>query len=73
MNISLSNNTKSVFSSLNLGEIFILNETDVCLKVDLDAEWCVWNTWNFRAKSPQLTDNDTEVTIPKEVNMEVII
>lgn len=30
--INLSNDNKAVFSALSLGQIFVLNETDVCVK-----------------------------------------
>ena len=48
MKITISNNAKIMFSSLSLGEIFMLNETDVCVKIDWESS--EWNTWNFRAK-----------------------
>lgn len=76
MNITISNSTKAVFSSLSIGEIFMLNETDVCVKIDYEAEMdCiyVYNTWNFRAKEQQMISGDTKVTIPRAVNMEVIV
>ena len=68
MKITISNNAKALFSS---GEIFMLNETDVCVKIDWESS--EWNTWNFRAKDLQMIDSNTEVIIPREVNMEVII
>lgn len=71
MKITISNNAKIMFSSLSPGEIFMLNETDVCVKIDWESN--VWNTWNFRAKDLQMIDSNTEVIIPREVNMEVII
>ena len=71
MKITISNNAKALFSSLSLGEIFMLNETDVCMKIDWESN--VWNTWNFRANDLQITNNNTEVLIPREVNMKVII
>lgn len=71
MKITISNNAKIMFSSLSLGEIFMLNETDVCVKIDWESS--EWNTWNFRAKDLQMIDSNTEVIIPREVNMEVII
>lgn len=76
MNITISNSTKAVFSSLSIGEIFMLNETDVCVKIDYEAETdctCVYNAWNFRAKDQQMISADTKVTIPRTVNMEVIV
>ena len=66
-----SNNAKALFSSLSPGEIFMLNETDVCMKIDWESS--EWNTWNFRANDLQMTDSNTKVLIPREVNMEVII
>lgn len=60
-----------MFSSLSLGEIFMLNETDVCVKIDWESS--EWNTWNFQTKDLQKIDSNTEVIIPREVNMEVII
>ena len=71
MKITISNNAKIMFSSLSPGEIFMLNETDVCVKIDWESS--EWNTWNFRAKDLQMIDSNTEVIIPREVNMEVII
>ena len=71
MKITISNNTKALFSSLSPGEIFMLNETDVCVKIDWESS--EWNIWNFRAKDLQMIDSNTEVIIPKEVNMEVIL
>ena len=71
MKITISNNAKIMFSSLSPGEIFMLNETDVCVKIDQESS--EWNTWNFRANDLQMTDSNTKVLIPREVNMEVII
>lgn len=71
MRLSISNNAKALFSSLSLGEIFMLNEIDVCVKIDWESS--EWNTWNFRTKDLQMTDSNTEVIIPREVNMEVIV
>lgn len=71
MKINISNNAKALFSSLSPGEIFMLNETDMCVKIDWESN--VWNTWNFRAKNLQITDNNTEVLIPREVSMKVVI
>ena len=71
MKITISNITKALFSSLSPGEIFMLSETDVCVKIDWESS--EWNTWNFRAKDLQMIDSNTEVIIPREVNMEVII
>lgn len=76
MNITISNSTKAVFGSLSIGEIFMLNETDVCVKIDDEDETdCtrVYNTWNFRAEDQQIISADTKVTIPRTVNMEVIV
>lgn len=76
MNITISNSTKAVFGSLSIGEIFMLNETDVCVKIDDEDETdCtrVYNTWNFRAEDQQMISDDTKVTIPRTVNMEVIV
>lgn len=76
MNINISNSTKAVFSSLDIGEIFMLNETDVCVKIDYAAETdCTrkYNAWNFRAKDQQMISANTKVTIPRTVNMEVIV
>lgn len=70
MNITISNSTKAVFSSLSIGEIFLINETDVCVKIGWGNEY---NTWNIVAKDLQTVANDTEVIIPKEVSMEVIL
>lgn len=71
MKINISNSTKAVFSSLSIGEIFMLNETDVCVKIDYESN--TWNVWNFRDKDLQMMDDNAEVIIPKEVNMEVIV
>ena len=71
MKITISNDAKIMFSLLSPGEIFMLNETDVCMKIDWESN--VWNTWNFRANDLQMTDSNTKVLIPREVNMEVII
>lgn len=71
MKINISNSTKAVFSSLSIGEIFMLNETDVCVKIDYESN--TWNVWNFRDKDLQMMDDNAEVIIPKEVNMEVIL
>ena len=71
MKITISNNAKALFSSLSLGEIFMLNETDVCVKIDWESS--EWNTQDFRANDLQMTDSNTKVLIPREVNMEVII
>lgn len=71
MKINISNSIKAAFSSLNLGEIFILNETDVCMKIDYSSN--TRNAWNFRTKTMQGIDDNTKVTIPKEVSMEVIL
>lgn len=73
MKINISNNTKAVFGSLSIGDVFMLNETDVCVKIDQGNEWSVWNAWNFRSKKQQTIDDNTEVTIPKEVSMEVTL
>lgn len=71
MKINISNSTKAVFSSLSIGEIFMLNETDICVKIDYESN--TWNVWNFRDKDLQMMDDNAEVIIPKEVNMEVIL
>lgn len=71
MKINISNSTKAVFSTLSIGEIFMLNETDVCVKIDYESN--TWNVWNFRDKDLQMMDDNAEVIIPKEVNMEVIL
>ncbi len=76
MKINISNSTKAVFSSLSIGEIFMLNETDVCVKIDYETETdctCVYNAWNFRANEQEMICAKTEVTIPRTVNMEVIV
>ena len=76
MNITISNSTKAVFGSLSIGEIFMLNETDVCVKIDDEDETdctCVYNAWNFRAEDQQMISANTKVTIPRTVNMEVIV
>lgn len=76
MNINISNSTKAVFSSLDIGEIFMLNETDVCVKIDYAAGMdCTrkYNAWNFRVKDQQMISANTKVTIPRTVNMEVIV
>lgn len=70
MKINLLNNNKAAFRSLSLGEIFLINETEVCMKIDHGN---TWNTWNFRTKTMQGIDDNTEVIIPKEVHMEVIL
>lgn len=72
MKINILNSTKYAFRSLSIGEIFLINETDVCVKIDY-KEGNTWNAWNFRAKDLQKIDGNTEVIIPKEVNMEVIL
>lgn len=71
INIKISNNSKAKFGSLSLGEVFMLNNSDLCMKIDWEAN--TWNTWNFISNDQQTTDDNTEVTIPKEVNMEVTI
>ena len=76
MKINISNSTKAVFSSLSIGEIFMLNETDVCVKIDYAIETdCTreYNAWNFRANEQERICAKTVVTIPRTVNMEVII
>ena len=70
MKINILNSTKYAFRSLSLGEIFLINETEVCMKIDHGN---TWKTWNFRTKAMQGIDDNTEVIIPKEVNMEVIL
>jgi hypothetical protein len=70
MNINISNSTKAVFSSLSIGEIFMLNETDVCVKIGWGNDY---NTWNFKINDIETVYKDTEVTIPRTVNMEVIV
>lgn len=40
---------------------------------DQGDEWSVWNAWNFRSKNQQTIGDNTEVIIPKEVSMEVIL
>ena len=71
MKINISNSTKAVFSTLSIGEIFMLNETDICVKIDYESN--TWNVWNFRDKDLQMMDDNAEVIIPKDVNMEVIV
>lgn len=71
MKINISNSTKATFHSLSIGEIFLINETDVCMKIDYEGN--TWNAWNFRAKDLQKIDGNVEVIIPKEVSMEVIL
>lgn len=66
MKINLLNNNKAVFSALSPGEIFILNETDVCVKIGFGNEG---NTWNFTAQDIQTVDNDTKVIVPEETKM----
>lgn len=76
MNITISNSTKAVFSSLSLGEIFMPNEADVCVKIDYEGGTDgtpVYNAWNFRTKDQQMISANTKVTIPRTVNMEVIV
>ena len=73
MIITISNSTKAVFGSLSIGDVFMLNETDVCVKIDQGDEWSVWNAWNFRSKNQQTIGDNTEVIVPKEVSMEVIL
>lgn len=70
MKINLLNNDKAIFSALSIGEIFMLNETEVGMKIGWGNDY---NTWNFRAKNIHTVDKDTEVNIPKEVNLEVIL
>lgn len=70
MKINISNNTKAAFSSLSIGEIFIINETDVCMKIGWGSDY---NTWNFQSKGTQTVGIDTKVTIPKEASLEVIL
>ena len=71
MKINISNSSKAAFRSLSIGEIFLINETDVCMKIDYESN--TWNAWNFRAKDLQMIDDNAEVIIPKEVSMEVIL
>lgn len=71
MKINISNSTKATFRSLSIGEIFLINETDVCMKIDYEGN--IWNAWNFRAKDMEGIDDNAEVIIPKEVSMEVIL
>ena len=71
MKINISNSTKATFRSLSMGEIFLINETDVCMKIDYSSN--MRNAWNFRTKTMQGIDDNTKVTIPKEVSMEVIL
>lgn len=70
MKINISNSIKAAFSSLSIGEIFLINETDVCMKIGWGNDY---NTWNFKIKDIQTVSKDTEVTIPRTVNMEVIV
>lgn len=66
MNITISNTFKTKFESLSLGGIFIINESDVCVKIDWGNEG---NTWNFMAKDIQTVDNYTEVIVPEETKI----
>lgn len=52
MKITISNNAKALFSSLSSGEIFLINGSDVCVKIDYESN--TWNAWNFRAKDLQM-------------------
>lgn len=70
MKINISNSIKDAFSSLSIGEIFLINETDVCMKISRGNDY---NTWNFKIKDIQTVSKDTEATIPRTVNMEVIV
>lgn len=70
MKINISNSIKAAFSSLDIGEIFLINETDVCMKIGWGNDF---NMWNFKINNIQTVSRDTEVTIPRTVNMEVII
>ena len=36
MKITISNNVKALFSSLSPGEIFLINGSDVCVKIDYE-------------------------------------
>ena len=71
MKINISNSSKATFHSLSPGEIFLIDSSDVCVKIDYESN--TWNAWNFRAKDLQMMDDNAEVIIPKEVNMEVIL
>ena len=71
MKINISNSSKAVFRSLSPGDIFLINGSDVCVKIDYESN--TWNAWNFRAKDLQMMDDNAEVIIPKEVSMEVIL
>ena len=71
MKINISNSSKAAFHSLSTGEIFLIDGSDVCVKIDCESN--TWNAWNFRAKDLQMMDDNAEVIIPKEVNMEVIL
>lgn len=54
----------------------MLNETDVCVKIDYAIETgCTreYNAWNFRANEQERICAKTIVTIPRTVNMEVIV
>lgn len=71
MKITISNNAKPMFHLLSMGEIFLINETDVCMRINYSSN--MPNAWNFRTKTIQEINDNTKVTIPKEVSMEVII
>ena len=71
MKINISNSSKAAFRSLSTGEIFLINGSDVGVKIDYESN--TWNAWNFRAKDLQMMDDNAEVIIPKEVSMEVIL
>lgn len=66
MIINISNTFKTKFESLGLGEVFIINESEVCIKIGGDNER---NIWNFMAKDIQTVTNDTEVIVPEELNV----
>lgn len=63
--INILHTFKTKFESLGLGEVFIINESEVCIKIGWNNE-C--NTWNFMAKDIQTVANDTEVIVPEELN-----
>lgn len=71
MKINISHSDKARFDSLSIGEIFILGESDVCVKTDYETG--EWNVWKFGSCDQYTINANTEVTIPREVTMEVIL
>ena len=71
MKINISRSDKARFGSLSTGEIFILGESNVCVKTDYEAD--TWNAWNFGSCDQCTINVNAEVTIPREVTLEVTV